>query len=203
MHRRESALGLGFQHTTGEGSVTESGSLGSVPDLSGLSLQDFIRWGIARAEVPDVVIQQALAVTDVLQVSTYGSGSQRLVLVDRDRRYVYKLAYTDRGERTSEVEAAGRLRLRSPRRSGSRSLVSVCCRWSMWITLLTTIVSARSILLVIRGCHWLIAFRSAGRLMDRWSVLMRGNSASTTARSSTSVCRSEQLADEALPYTPT
>ncbi len=107
MHRRESALGLGFQHTTGEGSVTESGSLGSVPDLSGLSLQDFIRWGIARAEMPDVVIQQALAVTDVLQVSTYGSGSQRLVLVDRDRRYVYKLAYTDRGERTSEVEAGG------------------------------------------------------------------------------------------------
>ncbi|WP_131811573.1 hypothetical protein [Mycolicibacterium peregrinum] len=81
--------------------------MGSVPDLTALSLQDFVRWGVARAEAPDFVIQQALAVTDVLQVSTYARGSQRLVLVDHDRRYAYKLACTERGEQTSEVEASG------------------------------------------------------------------------------------------------
>lgn len=89
--------------------MTESGSLGAIPDLSSLSDHELARWGVARAmpDVPAAVVGQALAVTDVLQVSNSAYGSQRVVLVDADRRYVYKLAYTERGEQTSEIEASG------------------------------------------------------------------------------------------------
>jgi hypothetical protein len=89
--------------------MTDGGSLGPDADLSALSNHDLCRWALTHGMpgVPERVRKQAITLTEQMRFSLYELGSGRVVLTDHDRQYVYKLAFTPHGERTSEAEASG------------------------------------------------------------------------------------------------